>query len=96
MGTLIITSALLALATAVFVAFWDKILECCVSIVAKVVKSFITLVKVSAKVCAYLYRRKQDGWYKQEIEVEKINVSDCPLSVRNALFDYNEVIVQRY
>lgn len=96
MGTLIITGAILALATAVFVAFWDEIVEWCVCLVTKVVKSFITFVKMSAKVCAYLYRRKHDGWYKQEVEVEKINVADCPLSVRNALFDYKEVIVQRY
>lgn len=96
MGTLIITSAILALATAAFVAFWDAIVAFCVNLIAKVTSSFITFIKSSYQVCAYLYRRKNGSWYRQEVQVQRIKVADCPLSVRNALFKYDEVIVHNY
>ena len=96
MGTLLITSAILALATAIFVAFWDAVVDWCINLVLNFPQAFITFIKVSYNVCAYLYRRKKGGWTKQEVEVERIKQSDCPLDVRNALFDNNEVVVKKY
>lgn len=96
MGTVIITSAILALATAIFVAFWDKIINWCIEFVRSVIEAFVTFVKVGYKVCAYLYRRRNDGWTRKEIEVEKIEIDECPLSVRKALFEHDAVIVKRY
>ena len=36
------------------------------------------------------------GWYKEEVPAERVAVKDCPISVRDALFDYDEVVVKRF
>ncbi len=92
----IITSAILAIATAAFTAFWTVVYNWCVKQMSKFLESFTTLVREGANVIAYYYYRQQDGWYQEEVPAERIKRVDCPKSVRDALFDYNEVIVKRY
>ena len=96
MFELIIGGAILAAATAVFKAFWDAVDKWCLKIAYKFVNSFTTLVKAGYNVISYYYHREHDGWYKEEVPAQRVAKSDCPKSVRDALFDYDEVIVQRY
>lgn len=96
MFELIITITILASATALFKSFWDVVYNWCYGQAQKFIKSFTTLVKSGYNVVSYYYYRKQDGWQKRPVEAQKIERSQCPLDVRNALFDYDEVIVQKY
>lgn len=96
MFEIIITSAILAVATAAFSAFWNVVYNWCLKQISRFLESFTTLVKEGANVIAYYYYRQKDGWYQEEVPAEKVKKDACPKSVRDALFDYNEVIVQRY
>ena len=96
MFEILIGGAILAAATAVFKAFWDVVYDWCCKLVLKFIKSFITLVKSGYNVISYYYHREVDGWYKEEVPAERIALKDCPISVRDALFDYNEVVVKRF
>lgn len=96
MFELIIGGAILAAATAVFVAFWEAVYEWCFKLACRFIKSFTTLVKTGYNVISYYYHRELDGWYKEEVPAQRVAKSDCPKSVRDALFDYDEVIVKRY
>ena len=51
---------------------------------------------LSRPVLSYYYHREIDGWYKEEVPAERVAVKDCPISVRDALFDYDEVVVKRF
>ena len=93
---ILIGGALLAAATAAFKLFWEHVFNWCISIVHKFIESFSTLVKVGYNVISYYYHREVDGWYREEVPAQVVKKSDCPKSVRDALFDYDEVIVQRY
>lgn len=96
MFELIIGGAILAVATAVFKAFWDAVYNWCLKFTSRFIQSFTTFVKCSYNVISYYYHRERDGWYKEQVPVQKIQRSDCPKSVRDALFSYDEVVVKRY
>lgn len=93
---IIIGGAILAGATAIFRAFWNIVYEWCFKLASRFIESFTTLIKVGYNVISYYYHRESDGWYKEEVPAERISKSDCPKSVRDALFDYDEVVVKRY
>lgn len=93
---ILIGGALLAAATAVFRAFWDAILNWCYNLVSRFLESFTTFVKSGYNVISYYYHREIDGWYKQEVPAKQVALEECPISVRDALFDYGEVIVKRF
>lgn len=92
----LIWGAILAAATAAFRAFWNAVYDWCVKLISKFVESFTTLVKSSANVIAYYYYRTKDGWYKRDVPSKKVSIEDCPRTVRDALFKYDEVLVQKY
>lgn len=96
MFELIIGGAMLAAATAIFKAFWDTVYNWCLRQTYKFIESFTTLVKSGYNVISYYYHRERDGWYKEQVPATKVQKSDCPKSVRDALFDYNEVVVKRF
>lgn len=91
-----IGGAILAAATAVFKVFWDAVYSWCLNLACRFLESFTTLVKTGYNVISYYYHREHDGWYKEEVPAQRVAKSDCPKSVRDALFDYDEVIVKRY
>lgn len=93
---LLIGGAILAAATAVFKAFWEVVYNWCYSIARRFIESFTTFVKSGYNVISYYYHREFDGWYKEEVPAERVAVKDCPISVRDALFDYDEVVVKRF
>ncbi|MGE9953448.1 hypothetical protein ACQRAV_02200 [Segatella copri] len=96
MFEILIGGAILAVATAVFKAFWDTVYNWCVKLVSRFLESFTTFVKSGMNVISYYYHRKYDGWYREKVPAQTINKSDCPKSVRDALFDNDEVVVQRF
>lgn len=93
---ILIGGALLAAATAVFKAFWDTVYNWCLKFTHKFIESFITLAKSGYNVISYYYFREKDGWYREQVPAQKIEKEDCLKSVRDALFDYEEVVVQRF
>lgn len=96
MFELILTGAILAAATAAFTAFWNVVYDWCLKWALKFIDSFTTLVRAGYNVISYYYHREHDGWYKEEVPAQRVAKSECPKSVRDALFDYDEVIVKRY
>lgn len=96
MFELLIGGAILVAATAVFKAFWDAVYSWCLKLVSRFLESFTTLVKSGMNVISYYYHRKFDGWYREVVPAQTIAKSDCPKSVRDALFDNDEVVVQRF
>lgn len=93
---ILIGGAILAAATAVFKAFWDAVYNWCLDHAWRFLESFTTLVKTGYDVISYYYHREQDGWYKEEVPAQRVAKSDSPKSVRDALFDCDEVVVKRY
>ena len=93
---IIVGAALLGMATAVFYAFWNIVYDWCCDLVSKFLESFTTLVKSGINVIAYYYYRKKDGWYKEKVPAQRVSADECPKTVRDALFKYDEVIVQKY
>lgn len=92
---IIIGAAILAGATAAFIAFWDAVCDWCLNKFQKYQKAFTTFVKKGYNVMSYYYHRLLDGWYREPIP-EEVSVEECPLSVRRALFENEEIIVKRY
>lgn len=92
----LIGGAILAAATAAFVAFWKVVYDWCVKLISQFLESFTTLVKSGSNVIAYYYYRSKDGWYRREVPSQRVSKEDCPRTVRDALFKYDEAIVQRY
>lgn len=92
----LIGGALLAAATAAFVAFWNLVYDWCVKLISQYLESFTTLVKSGVNVMAYYYYRSKDGWHKKEVPTQRVKLEDCPKTVRDALFKYDEAQVQRY
>lgn len=93
---LLIGVAILSAATAVFKAFWEVVSNWCYRLACKFIESFTTFVKTGYNVISYYYHREIDGWYKEEVPAERVAIKDCPISVRDALFDYDEVVVKRF
>lgn len=93
---ILIGGAILAAATAAFRVFWDTVYNWCLNLVSRFLESFTTFVKAGMNVISYYYHRKYDGWYREKVPAQAINKSDCPKSVRDALFDNDEVVVQRF
>lgn len=93
---LIIGGGILLTATVVFKEFWDAVYNWCLRLTCKFTESFTTFVKSGYNVISYYYHRERDEWYKEQVPAHKIKRSDCPKSVRDALFDYDEVVVKRF
>lgn len=93
---LLIGGAILAAATTVFKAFWDAVYNWCLKLVSRFLESFATFVRSGMNVISYYYHRKYDGWYRERVPAQAIAKSDCPKSVRDALFDDDEIVVKRF
>lgn len=93
---ILISGAILAAATAIFKAFWDFVYSWCRKFVSKFIESFTTFVRAGINVISYYYHREFDGWYREKVPAQTIKKSDCPKSVRDALFDYEEVQVLKF
>lgn len=100
---IIVAGLIWELASAVFKRFFDAVLAVCQRIyrfLRNVIEGTIQYIRMGYYVVSYLYKRYSDGWYRQEVVPEtgpqKISIEECPLSIRSALFNDDQVVVHKF
>ena len=97
MVEILITSAIIAIASYIFVNYWDRILSWCVHKLLNIVGNVIVFAKSAGRVLSYVFKRKFSGWeVVDEAPIESIPIDECPIDVRRALNRNNAVVVQKF
>ena len=100
MGVLILTFAIIGVASYVFQLFWKAVLKFCYYLLLKsidVVKKIIVATKRFGKCVMYLYRRYKNGKIVRihiDPEEEEVDVDMLPKELQEQLGIHNEVIVR--
>lgn len=99
MGTIILTAAIIGLASFLFQLFWKQVLRFFYYLMLgaiDIARKVITAVRRGKKVVMILYRRYTSGRVtKEEYKEEDIEFEDVPEELQDELYTHEEVIVKK-